>query len=200
MCLAALMLGTGQSHADMIAVRPGDTVVQGGTTCTLGYVFRRARYTMGLTAGHCAAHGAIVDTDAGVIGTPVGAQFVDENKDWQLIDFGETRWSQRIGNTPYRITSTSAPVAGQPMCHYGRGSGAVSCGKVIDAYGSSIAVTATGAPGDSGGPCFVPGSSAGEATAVGIWHGRDTKVFELSYCVSVNAALKAFGEHVPADA
>ncbi|SKO34426.1 endopeptidase [Mycobacteroides abscessus subsp. abscessus] len=199
MCLALLTLGTVQAHADTAPIRPGDTIVQGGKKCTLGYVFRRAGYTMGLTAGHCAATGTITDTDAGVAGTLVGAKFVDENEDWQLIDFGDSPWSQRIRNTPYWMTATSTPTPGQSMCHYGNGSGAVNCGKTLDVYGSSIAVVATGKPGDSGGPCFVP-VSADEATAVGLWHGHDTKVPELGYCVTVNAALRAFGEHVSTDA
>lgn len=199
MWVAVLMATAGLSRADTAAVGPGDTIVQGDTTCTLGYVFRRGGNTMGLTAGHCATGGTVVDTDAGVSGTPVGAQFVDEYKDWQLIDFGTAAARQRIGHSRYRITSMSAPTAGQSVCHYGSGSGTTSCGRALDVYGSSIAVTAIGVPGDSGGPCFVP-QRGDQATAVGLWHGRDTKVAGLGYCVSLNAALRAFGERQRADA
>lgn len=180
-----------------VPVSPGDTLIQGKNRCTLGYVHRWHGHTVGLTAGHCAEDGKtgmrVVDRDARVWGTSVGVSVVTESQDWQLIDFGDTAWSQRIRTTPYWVTSHRAPRTGQAICHYGVGSDAVSCGTTMDVLGSAISVTAAGEPGDSGGPCFVL-VGADEATVVGLWHGHDVDAPGLGYCVSVDAALRAFGQ------
>lgn len=194
--IAAAVVGIDPAHADRVPVRPGDTIVLGSKTCTLGYVYRWGGATMGLTAGHCAVSPStrIVDTDAKVTGNFVGASFTDRMRDWQLIDFGDVPWSQRIQGTPYFMTGLAAPRAGQGVCHYGAGSQSVSCGTTLAVEGPSIAVNTSGTPGDSGGPCFAFKSSD-EVTAIGLWHGHDNTNPSLGYCVSVDAALTAFGEN-----
>lgn len=199
--VACCFIGVPAAHADDIPVRPGDTIVQGKKKCTLGYVYRWAGYTMGLTAGHCAVKPdtPIIDRDAGVRGTYVNSSFVSESEDWQLIDFGNVPWSQRIRNTSYWMTGRANPRPGQSICHYGVGSDAVSCGTTLAVSSTSLAVATRGIPGDSGGPCFAL-NGQNEATAIGLWHGHDPDTPSVGYCVTVEAALKAFGENTGGDA
>lgn len=194
--VCALVTDATPAHA-AIPVRAGDTIVEGNEKCTLGYVYRWAGSTMGLTAGHCQvnANTTIIDRDAGVEGSSVGASSATtRSQDWQLIDFGDVAWSRRIRGTHYQVTARSTATAGQEICHYGVGSNAVVCGTTLDVSGSAVALTAAGKPGDSGGPCFVlTGTDA--VTAVGLWHGHDGEIADLGFCVGVDAALQAFGEN-----
>ena len=141
------------------------------------------------------ANTTIIDRDAGVEGSSVGASSATtRSQDWQLIDFGDVAWSRRIRGTHYQVTARSTATAGQEICHYGVGSNAVVCGTTLDVSGSAVALTAAGKPGDSGGPCFVlTGTDA--VTAVGLWHGHDGEIADLGFCVGVDAALQAFGEN-----
>jgi V8-like Glu-specific endopeptidase len=195
--VAAVVFGGGvAARAESIPVRAGDTIVQGNTTCTLGYVYRSGGATMGLTAGHCAEGSSTVirDADAAVSGTLVGAAAAGRASDWELIDFGDVAWSPWIRHTPYWVSSLAAARAGQAICHYGVGSQAVSCGTTLAVNGASIVVDADGVPGDSGGPCFVPVGSH-DVSVIGLWHGHADDAPSLGYCVSTDAALIHFGEN-----
>jgi hypothetical protein len=191
----ALVTSTAPAHA-AIPVRAGDTIVQGAQKCTLGYVYRWAGSTMGLTAGHCAVNAdtTIIDRDARVQGVSIGASSeTTKSLDWQLIDFGDIAWSRRIRGTHYLVTARNTATVGQEICHYGVGSNAVVCGTTLNANGSSITVSAAGKAGDSGGPCFML-TGTDEVTAVGLWHGHDAEIDNLGFCVGIDAALQDFEE------
>lgn len=192
--VCALVAGAVPARAAAIPVRAGDTIVQGAQKCTLGYVYRWAGSTMGLTAGHCAVNAdiTVIDREAGAVGASIGASSVTTRRqDWQVIDFGDMAWSRRIRGTHYLATGRSAAIAGQEICHYGVGSNAVMCGTTLDVNGSSITVSAGGKAGDSGGPCFgLTGTD--EVTVVGLWHGHDADIANLGFCVSIDSALWAF--------
>ena len=88
-----------------IPARAGDTIVESGQKCTLGYVYRSGpAYTMGLTAGHCQAdaNAVITDLDAGgVEGTSLGiSPVISKGQDWQLISFGDVPWSAEYPHHP----------------------------------------------------------------------------------------------------
>ncbi|AYE99545.1 hypothetical protein C0J29_31770 (plasmid) [Mycobacterium paragordonae] len=191
LCSATLVQGVARAT---IPIRPGDTIIEGGNRCTLGYVFRRSGSTMGLTAGHCqpSVDAQITDRDAGIAGFSVGVSpEFSLRQDWQLIDFGDVAWSQNIRSTNYEANARGVVTFGQEMCHYGVGSGATSCGTTISSDGATIAVAARSAAGDSGGPCFVR-TGGHEVAIVGLWHGHDAEIADMGFCVDVNAALRAF--------
>lgn len=179
------------AEAQTAPVAAGDTLVQAGTKCTLGYVYRVSEHTMGVTSGHCAQGGSPVrDLDAGIAGRSISATFTGADRDWWLIDFGDVAWSQRITNTPYLVVTYTNPVVADEVCHYGAGSRSVACGLVTDVNGAAVSVTNDGRAGDSGGPCFIR-LDGDDVAAVGLWHGHRQTNDSGGYFVSLAAALNA---------
>jgi hypothetical protein len=182
-------------------VAAGDTLItRDGTRCTLGYVYRVPRHTMGVGAGHCASTDGspISNIEARVQGTTVSASFLADSdtslpqKDWWLIDFGDVAWSDHIVNTVYRVVTYVNARESDWVCHYGVGSSTEICGFVSNVAGPLITVTQTGWPGDSGGPTYIKINNTAVAV-VGLWQGHFNDPRPGGgYVMSLPAALAYF--------
>ena len=93
--LGVCLTTAGPAAANRGAVAAGHTISYvspaGGSTCTLGFAFRRAYRTLGIT-GRCVDDGSgyIIDTDSGYHGRVVSYAYDPGKKgsDFALIDFG----------------------------------------------------------------------------------------------------------------
>ncbi|MGV9797343.1 hypothetical protein ACWDTP_04690 [Mycobacterium sp. NPDC003449] len=184
-------------------VTAGDVIVQDGTRCTLGYVYRVAGHTMGVSAGHCASAGSdepIKNLDAGVSGRTVSISFTPgrdgkpPQKDWWLIDFGDVAWSDRIANTNYQVITYVNARESDWVCHFGAGSKREICGFVSSVDNPLITVTQTGQSGDSGGPTYMK-INDNYVAIVGLWQGHFQQPYPGGYAMSLPAALTYFRAH-----
>ncbi|WP_260973024.1 S1 family peptidase [Mycolicibacterium llatzerense] len=202
--LSALALCTvtpATQAAPAVPVSAGDSIVQGDVQCTIGYVYRVKGHTMAVSAGHCASsdvNAPIEDRDAGVTGRTVSTTYLpnrDESqpplKDWWLIDFGDTAWSNRIAHTNYEVISYMNASESDWVCHYGVTSAKEVCGIVSKVDNPLITVTQVGLKGDSGGPTYMKISGNIVAT-VGLWQGHFNSPYPGGYVMSLPAALDYF--------
>lgn len=201
MALTALATCTSAQAAPATPVSAGDTIVQGDVQCTIGYVYRVKGHTMAVSAGHCASSDAsapIEDRDADVIGRTVSATYLPNKdpdlppvKDWWLIDFGDTPWSNRIAHTNYEVVSYMNASESDWVCHYGAASAKEVCGLVSKVENPLITVTQVGRKGDSGGPTYMKITGNVVAT-VGLWQGHFNSPYPGGYVMSLPAALDYF--------
>lgn len=181
-------------------VSAGDQIVQGDTSCTIGYVYRVKGHTMAVSAGHCASSDAsapVEDRDANVTGRTISSTYLPNKdpdqpplKDWWLIDFGDTAWSNRIAHTNYEVVSYMNASESDWVCHYGVTSAKEVCGIVSKVQNPLITVTQVGRKGDSGGPTYMKITGNVVAT-VGLWQGHRNSP-EGGYVMSLPAALDYF--------
>lgn len=181
-------------------VTAGDVIVQDGTRCTLGYVYRVSGHTLGVSAGHCATPDAglpVENRDAGVTGRTISISFTPgkdgrpPSKDWWLIDFGDVPWSDRIANTNYKVLTYVNARESDWVCHFGVGSKREICGFVSKVDNPLVTVTQTGQAGDSGGPIYI--KLTDELVAmVGLWQGHFNKPYPGGYAMSLPAVLDSF--------
>lgn len=165
--VAALVLPSAPAPANPgVVVYPGMEVRQDSNVCTLGFVEPQAR--IAFTAGHCRGSGTVRDRHGNLIGmqavfrdnTPNGAT-VDTNHqiaDWQAITLAPDVQVNNIlpGGRMLVVDPAYAPVAGQPVCHFGVVTGE-SCG-TVEAVNNGWFTMGNGVvsqKGDSGGPVYV---------------------------------------------
>lgn len=182
-------------------VTAGDTITHGHKECTLGYVYRVPRHTMGVSAGHCAdldtPSAPVVNTDANIAGRSVSVTYVPNTKsgpplrDWWLIDFGDVAWSDRLADTGNHITGYVNAKISDWVCHYGSASRKEICGLVSEVDTPLITVTQTGKSGDSGGPTYLT-VAENHVALVGLWQGHSTDPDRGGYAMSLPAALTYF--------
>ena len=146
----------------------------GGSTCTLGFAFRRGYRTLGITAGHCVHDGSgyIIDTDSGYRGRVVSYAYDPSKKgsDFALIDFGNAPVDTTLLDTT--IAAVEAPPIDQTICHTGKSTGS-TCGQLAYQYrwGAQYLTEGHGdRAGDSGGPVWTR-YGLDELAIVGIWLG-----------------------------
>lgn len=198
--LATILQPAAVQAAPARPVAAGDTIVHGGLECTLGYVYRVPRHTMGVTAGHCAGPDRtrpVTDRDAEATGRTVSVTYIPARddgpplKDWWLIDFGDVAWSDHIAHTHYQVITYMNVREADWVCHYGEASAKEICGYVSKVNTPLITVTQVGRKGDSGGPTYMKINDTTVAV-VGLWQGHFTSPYPGGYVMSLPAALDYF--------
>lgn len=156
--------------AATVTVNQGVAVlIDGAGTCTLGY--NDHDRGVSYTAGHCGRDGArvhLIDRKSNVFGLALGTfhpspnYITDGSNDWGWIDWDDT---VQMGENVYsgdRILSRSEVKAGETVCSHGEtsqmGTLDADCGVFTGWVHESFGVRdVRWAPGDSGGPVWVPG-------------------------------------------
>lgn len=158
---------------------PGDTILLGGSRCTLGFIFtgqNNASTNMGLTAGHCGD----VGTEISVNNIPVGKITSGESPaegmiipgdttkgDWAVIDLypnvkvdtaGVFEGGRKIAEN--LVAKESALVPGARVCTKGSSTGE-NCGEIISLSDAGyITTNIYRFQGDSGGPLYFESNGA----------------------------------------
>lgn len=182
--LTFTVLAPATARADDVLVYPGMEIVQGNTTCTLGYVDPKSR--VGIAAGQCSANsdGPVYDTNGNRVGKMVIAHSnwsdgstVTGNVymvDYEGIIFDPSVPINDILPNGIRLgLDNTALTRGLPVCRNGIGSGE-ACGQVTWVNNGWFMVD--GPPcdrGDSGAAVYSI-TSPGHGSVVGIVAARYT--------------------------
>ncbi|OHT89172.1 Rv1815 family serine proteinase [Mycobacteroides saopaulense] len=172
------------ARADDVLVYPGMEIVQGNTTCTLGYVDPKTR--VGMAAGQCSVNsdGPVYDTNGNRVGEMVIAHsnWTDGSTvtgnvymvDYEGILFDRSVPINDVLPNGIRLSLDKiAPTKGLPVCRNGIGSGE-ACGQITWVNNGWFRVD--GPPcdrGDSGAAVYSI-TSAGQGSVVGIVAARYT--------------------------
>jgi hypothetical protein len=176
------------ARAAQTTVSPGDRLDTPAASCTIGYAYTGTdEHAYAITAGHCASETGqrVRDSSSGATGTLV-RDLVDPphsgGADYALIDFGTRAIPLlSIGDLP-TTSGHPRPRPDQTVCRTGVSSGQ-HCGTVAKIYGDHQYLTSgvpESAPGDSGGPVWIP-RDRGLAQIVGIWLGGTNTAAGNSY-------------------
>lgn len=175
-----ITLSAGQTlEVETGAAGAGDTIILGGSRCTLGFIFTEQSNpskNKGLTAGHCGE----VGTEVKVNNIPVGKIVAGESPaegmlvpagstkgDWAVIDLYDNVKPEPKGDleggrsiTPNLVAKEEALVPGAEVCTKGSSTGE-NCGKIVSLTDNGYVVTDIYRfQGDSGGPLYFKSSGA----------------------------------------
>lgn len=164
LAVAGLLIAPPAS-AEPVAVYPGMKILQGDTTCTLGYIDPVQR--VAFSAGHCDTHGTVTDAAGRPIGatavsrdnTPDGAIVTTEQTiiDYEAITLAPDVQVDNIipGGRSLVVQPARQLVPGQQICHYGAVTNE-TCGTVDRVFNGWFTMTngVLSQKGDSGGPVY----------------------------------------------
>lgn len=158
---AAAALFLAAPAAGAVTVGQGDAVVVNGSECTVGFNGERESFT----AAHCGTSGDRVRKvlDDGTWSPAIGTLDTSPRSEETTNDWARIRWDAGVELGPNEYTGDAQiPLddirRGETVCYYGWATGAATCGTYYARVGNSFLVDVEpGAPGDSGGPMWIPG-------------------------------------------